>query len=123
MVAGGTPMADATAFGQWDAARLLLRRGAATNLFEAAALGLVSRVEDHLASGDITGEAVTSGFWGACHGGALETAKVLAAAGADLDWVGYDGLTPLDAAERAQAFDVAAWLRPQGGTRTATPGD
>ena len=29
VIAGGTPMADATAFGQWNAARRLLERGAA----------------------------------------------------------------------------------------------
>jgi len=33
VIAGGTPMADATAFGQWNAARRLLERGAKTNLW------------------------------------------------------------------------------------------
>ena len=36
VIANGTPLADATAFGQWDAARRLLECGARTNLFEAA---------------------------------------------------------------------------------------
>lgn len=111
VIGGGTPMADATAFGQWPAVRLLLERGAATNLFESAALGLVDRVRAHLATADQTPENVTSGLWGACHGGQLETAHVLLEAGADVDWVGYDGLTPLDAAHRAEATDIIEWLR------------
>ena len=45
VIGGGTPMADATAFGQWHAARRLLERGARTTLWEAAALGLLDRVD------------------------------------------------------------------------------
>ena len=44
VIAGSTPLADATAFGQWRAARRLVERGARTGLWEAAALGLVDRV-------------------------------------------------------------------------------
>jgi hypothetical protein len=40
VIGGGTPMADAVAFGQWKAARRLLERRARTNLWQAAALGL-----------------------------------------------------------------------------------
>ena len=40
VIGGGTPIADAVAFGQWKAARRLLERGARTNLWQAAALGL-----------------------------------------------------------------------------------
>ena len=49
VIGGGTPMADAVAFGQWKAARRLLERGARTNLWQAAALGLIDRVRDELA--------------------------------------------------------------------------
>ena len=49
VIGGGTAMADAVAFGQWNAARRLLERGARTNLWQAAALGLVDRVRDQLA--------------------------------------------------------------------------
>ena len=49
VIGGGTPMADAVAFGQWKAARRLLERGARTNLWQAAALGLADRVRDELA--------------------------------------------------------------------------
>src|SRR5215208_3939356 len=48
VLGGGTPMADAVAFGQWNAARRLLERGAWTNLWQAAALGLAGRVRDEL---------------------------------------------------------------------------
>lgn len=69
VIAGGTPMADATAFGQWNAARRLLERGADTTLFEAATLGLVAEVQRHLDVNHPTLEIITSSFWGACHGG------------------------------------------------------
>src|SRR6267378_211238 len=41
VIGGGTPMADAAAFGQWKAAHRLVERGAKTSLWEAAALGLM----------------------------------------------------------------------------------
>lgn len=40
VVAGGSPLRDATAFGQWSAARRLVERGAQTTSFDAATLGL-----------------------------------------------------------------------------------
>ena len=39
---------------------------------------------------------------------------MLVDAGADVNWVGWDSLTPLGAAERAGAVDVVGWLREQG---------
>src|SRR5262249_57303167 len=44
VIGGGTPLADAVAFGQWRAARRLVERGAQSNLWQAAALGLMDRV-------------------------------------------------------------------------------
>jgi uncharacterized protein len=61
---------------------------------------------------------VTTAFWCACHGGQRATAELLHARGADRDWVGYDGLTPLDAARRSGAEDVVEWLL-QRGARSA----
>ncbi len=49
VIGGGTPIADAAAFGQWKAAQRLVERGAKTSLWEAAALGLVDRVQQHFA--------------------------------------------------------------------------
>ncbi|MCK9902619.1 ankyrin repeat domain-containing protein [Frankia sp. Cpl3] len=116
VVAGGTPMADATAFGQWDAARRLLERGAGTNLFEAAALGLVAEVHRHLHTSQPAAEDITSSSWGACHGGHVATAAMLLDHGADINWAGYDDLTPLDTARRSEAADVVEWLEQHGGT-------
>lgn len=114
VIAGGSAMADATAFAQWNAARRLLERGASTNLFEAATLGLVDEVERHLRVNAPTAETITSSFWGACHGGQVATAAVLLEHGADLGWVGYDGLTPLAAARRSGADEVVSWLEQRG---------
>ena len=48
VIGGGTPLLDATAFGQWHAARRLVERGAETRLWPAATLGLLDRVEAEL---------------------------------------------------------------------------
>lgn len=120
VIAAGTPMADATAFGQWAAARLLLERGATTNLFEAAALGLESRVDTLLEHERPSREIITSSLWGACHGGQLGTAAILLTHGADLNWIGYDDLTPLDAARRAEATELVDMLLGCGATGRLT---
>lgn len=122
VIGGGTAMADATAFAQWRAARRLLDRGAATTLFEAACLGHLTRVDEHLrATPPPTPQEISSAFWGACHGGHVDAAAVLLDAGADLDRVGHDGLTPLDAAHRSGASDVVDWLRRHGATGSSPP--
>lgn len=120
VIAGGTALADANAFGEWAAARRLVERGAQRNLFEAAALGLVDQVEALLDTGHPTADDITSSFWGACHGGQLATAATLLDSGADINWIGYDGLTPLDAAQRAGASQLAIWLVHHGATASHT---
>jgi ankyrin repeat protein len=115
VIAGGTAMADATAFGQWKAARRLLERGASTSLFEAAALGLLDRVEVHCTTDPPpSGDVITGALWGACHGGHRDVAEYLLERGADLKWVGWDDLTPLDTALRSGASDLVEWLRGRG---------
>jgi hypothetical protein len=111
VIAGGTPLADATAFGQWNAARRLVERGARSNLFESAAMGLLDRVDAELdADPPPEHEHVNGALWAACHGGQLPAAQRLLAAGAEVNWVApWDGLTPLDAARRSQADGVATW--------------
>src|SRR5205807_5308699 len=42
VIGGGTPLADAVAFGQWQAARRLVERGARTTLWQAVALPMSS---------------------------------------------------------------------------------
>jgi ankyrin repeat protein len=120
VIAGDTPLADAVAFGQWNAARRLVERGARTSLWEAAALGELARVEHHFAStAPPTSDEVTNAFWCACHGGQRTTAEYLLERGADIDWIGHDGLTALDAARRSDAHELADWLREHGARSAA----
>jgi uncharacterized protein len=117
VIAGGTPLSDAVAFGQWRAARRLVERGAKTFLREAAALGLMERVESHLASDHApAADDITQAFWYACHGGQPPVAEYLLERGAQLNWTStWDGLTPLDAARRSGADELVAWLASRGG--------
>jgi ankyrin repeat protein len=121
VIGGGTPIADATAFRQWRAADRLVRRGARTNLFQSAAMGLMDRLDEALAAPGPDRQALTEALWGACHGGRREAAAALVALGADVNWVGWDDLTPLDAAERAGATELAAWLRERGARSAGDP--
>jgi ankyrin repeat protein len=115
VIGGGTPLADAVAFGQWDAARRLVERGAAMTLWQAAALGQIDRVEQLVAKdSQLAGPEITNAFWCACHGGQRRAAEYLLDRGANLNWIGYDGLTPLDAAARAGAESLVEWLRSRG---------
>jgi uncharacterized protein len=113
VIDGGGPLSDAVAFGQWRAAHRLVDHGARAGLWQAAGLGLTERLDALLADGPPRDE-VTNALWCACHGGQREAAERLLAAGADLDWVGHDDLTPLGAAERSEATELADWLRSQG---------
>lgn len=115
VIGGGTPISDACAFAQWSAARRLLERGATTLLWESAALGLMDRIEAAFsAEPPPDAHEVTQCLWSACHGGQHEAAEYFLDRGADLDWIGYDDLTPLDAATRSGASDLATWLRARG---------
>lgn len=128
VIAGGTALDDAVAFGQWRAAHRLVDRGAQTALWHAAALGLMDRIEQHFASGmpparhpwgDRTAypNEVTIAFWCACHGGQRQSAEYLIDRGAERNWVSvWDGLTPLDAARRAGVDELVEWLRGRGAT-------
>ncbi|MFJ6758826.1 ankyrin repeat domain-containing protein [Streptomyces sp. NPDC091273] len=113
VLGGGTPLTDACGFGQWRAARRLLALGARPDLQDAAALGLLDRVEEFLAAGAAP-EDITSAFWQACHGGRLSTARRLLSHGADIDWIGYDRLTPLDIALTSGNAELIDWLKSSG---------
>jgi ankyrin repeat protein len=115
VIDGGTPLADAVAFGQWNAARRLIEHRARANLWQAAGLGLIEHVKRHLDADPPPGpEEITGALWCACHGGQRETAEYLLERGAELNWIGYDDLTPLDAAVRSDAHELARWLRSRG---------
>ncbi|MEZ5352345.1 MAG: ankyrin repeat domain-containing protein [Bryobacteraceae bacterium] len=115
VIGGGTPLADAVAFATWRAARRLIERGARTTIWQAASLGLMDRLASHLAADPPPdAHALTNAFWGACHGGQAEAARVLLSRGANLNWVGHGRLTPLDAAIRNGDTELADWLRAHG---------
>lgn len=120
VIGGGSPLADAVAFGQWKAARRLVERGARANLWQAAGLGLLERLEECLSDGaEATSDsggptAITKAFWAACHGGQLRAAERLLGRGADVNWVGYDHRSPLDVAERGGVDELVTWLRERG---------
>ncbi|MDP9092639.1 MAG: ankyrin repeat domain-containing protein [Actinomycetota bacterium] len=67
VIGGGTAVNNATAFGQWKAARRLVERGAQVSTWDAAALGLTDRLRSEPA------ENLDELFWAACHGGHRET--------------------------------------------------
>jgi ankyrin repeat protein len=115
VIAGGTPLADAVAFGQWKAARRLVERGAQATLWQAAALALMDRVQELLGASDSQSlHEITKAFWCACHGGQRAPAEHLLERGAEINWLGFDKLTPLDAALRSDAGELAGWLRTRG---------
>jgi len=120
VVARGTPMFDAVAFGQWKAARRLVEKGAATTMWQAAALGLLDLVRDAVAETSPSPEEITNALWHACHGGQQAVAEYLLEQGGDPNWVGWEDKTPLDAARAAGADDVAAWLESKGARGAST---
>ena len=64
---------------------------------------------------DANDPAALAWFWGGVLDRAVEDAgSGEVDAGADVDWRGWDDLTPLGAAERAGATDLVAWLRERG---------
>jgi len=115
VIDGTTPLSDAVAFGCWRAAHRLIERGARSTIWQSAALGLMDRLQPQFAGETKPSQQeVTNAFWHACHGGQLDPARYLLAQGADLNWIGYRQMTPLDAAMRNGNADVIAWLRSEG---------
>jgi uncharacterized protein len=116
VIGGGTPLADARAFGQWEAAHRLVDRGARVTLVDVATLGLMDRLYEYFASRkERPPDELRHAFWGACHGGQQAPAESLLDRGADLNWIPpWEEMTPLDAAERSDARALADWLRQRG---------
>ena len=114
----GTPLDNAVGYGCWHVARLLVDRGARVDkLWHAAALGLLTRMQQLVAGNELSGEAVSQAFWHACSGRQRRAAEYLLDLGADLDWrPGYVDSTPLDAARAGSTRqdNVIGWLRERG---------
>jgi ankyrin repeat protein len=122
VLGGGTPIADAVGFGQWQAARCLLDHGAQTNLWQAAALGLLDRVSELCSEATPSADEITHAFWQACHGGRRRTAEYLLGRGADINWLGWNEQTPLDIAlsqDHRETPALADWLRSRGAKTAA----
>src|SRR5262249_52809669 len=82
----GTPLDNAVGYACWHVGRLLVERGAAVDvLWQAAALGMLGRLEELLeATPPPTEEDVNGAFWQACHGGQRRAAELPLAAGAEI---------------------------------------
>ena len=124
-IAGGTPLDDAVGYGCWQVARLLVERGARVDrLWHAAALGMISRAEQLIATASPTQQELTDAFWQACHGGQRRMAERLLALGANLNGTpSWGDDTPLDVAESVDTGREALvnWLRERGATRSTKP--
>jgi ankyrin repeat protein len=115
----GTPLDNAIGYGCWNVARLLVERGARVeNLWTAAALGMVDRLQELVsAQPDANIDDLSQAFWHACNAGQRRAAEFLLGEGADVDWIpGYAQGTPLDAAQQlgTQQQNVITWLRERG---------
>ena len=115
----GTPLDNAIGYGCWHVARLLVTRGAKVDkLWHAAALGLLTRLQELLDERPGPNvDDVSHAFWHACAGGQRRAAELLLARGADLNYVpGYARTTALDAAigRGTRQENVITWLREQG---------
>ncbi len=118
VIAGGTPLDDACAFGCWNVAHLLVRRGAVVDdLWKAAALGLRQRVEELIAASPPDQEQLNDALWQACHGGQQRIVAYLLSLGGELDWhPDHSDATALEiAGNRDQQRDtLVAWLTERG---------
>ena len=111
----GTPLDNAVGYGCWNVARLLVQRGARVDkLWHAAALGIMARVEELLATiPPPSPDDLTEAFWQACHGGQRRTAERLLASGADLNGTpGYSDQTAAEVAAEpgTQRENLVTWL-------------
>jgi uncharacterized protein len=115
----GTPLDNAVGYACWHVARLLVARGAKVDkTWHAAALGMLSRLDEILGS-DPPAEDVSQAFWHACGAGQRRAAEYLLSRGADLNWEpDYAQGTPLDTArgahENTRQQNVVTWLTEQG---------
>ena len=111
----GTPLDNAIGYGCWNVARLLVQKGAQVDkLWHAAALGIMPRVEELLATTAPSADDITEAFWQACHGGQRRAAERLLASGADLSRTpGYSDQTAAEAAAElgTQRENLITWLR------------
>jgi ankyrin repeat protein len=98
----------------------LARAGAEPDARFIGTHGLLRRVTSAPDAAPRQPEDLDRAFWYACHGGSRATAELLLNRGADVDHrPSWEDATPLDAALRTGAADVAEWLRTRGARRAA----
>ena len=119
VLGGGTPLADACGFSQWNAARRLVARGASTRPKDAAALGMMDRVDAHFAKGSPDVETVTAALWSAAKGRQRKVAQYLLDCGGDVNWIGWGEQTCYDIALAGDDADFIDWLRDRGAKTAA----
>ena len=75
----GTPLDNAIGYACWHVARLLVARGASVDkLWHAAALGMLTRVQDLLVERPTpAAQDISQAFWHACAGGQRRAAELL----------------------------------------------
>lgn len=111
VLTGGTPLADAVVFGQWNAARRLVQHGARMTIWQAAALGDEGEVRRWLSEDRSDHSDATNACWHVCRSGQGSVVRLLVERGADLDWVGHEGRTPVGEMGHASGdSELAAWL-------------
>lgn len=120
-----TALDNAVGYGCWQVARLLVERGALVDgLWQAAGLGLRSRVEEFLAVDPPPSlHDIADAFWQACHGGHRRLAEYLHARGADINGTpSWGSDTPLDVADSIDTGRAAlvSWLRDHGAVKNST---
>jgi uncharacterized protein len=113
LLTSGTALADAVVFAQWDAARRLVARGAVMTIWQAAALGEITTLErllERLLELAQSLTDITNACWHACRAGQIGATQLLAARGADLNWMGYDNLTVTAAGLASGNAALVEWL-------------
>src|SRR5438132_338259 len=113
--AEGSAILTAVYHRQKEIVNLLVARGAALSLFEAAAAGEIERVERLLADAGADLNAVDAGGWRPLHLAAannnLDSMRTLVAQGADVTATNKDRLTAIQLAEQKNHKEAAALLK------------
>ena len=115
---GGPPLQSATGYGQMQAVRRLVERGAVYFVWHAAALGLMTELAELLADAP-SSDDLGGALWNAARNGQIAAGQLLVEHGAAVNWrAPWSDQTPLDIARAAGQDEVAAWLLANG----AVPG-
>jgi uncharacterized protein len=118
---GGPPLQSATGYGQMQAVRRLVERGAVYFVWHAAALGMMTELAQLLADAPAPDD-LGGALWQAARNGQIAAARLLVEHGADVNWrAPWSDETPLDMARAKGHDEVATWLLDNGaGPRAST---